>query len=122
LDFAFVCNRCGCATCGFWAALFTKSEFWPNRIVEVSDRKIPLVLVNGRMSSRSGKRWAWLSSLSKPVFSRFDLVLTQNRRFAKQLTRLGVRRAIVAGNLKYNAPPPQPATSIEAGARLHLHD
>ncbi len=93
-------------------ALFTESEFWPNLIVEASDRKIPLVLVNGRISPRSGKRWAWLSSLSKPVFSRFDLALTQNWRFAKRLTRLGVRRAIVAGNLKYDAPPPP----VDAGA------
>jgi 3-deoxy-D-manno-octulosonic-acid transferase len=70
-----VCNRCGCATCGFLAALVTESEFWPNLIVEAFDWKIPLALVNGRMSPRSGKRWAWLWSLSKPVFFRFDLVL-----------------------------------------------
>ena len=87
-------------------AIFTESEIWPNLIVEASDKKVPLVLVNGRMSSRSSKRWAWLSSLSKPVFSRFDLVLTQNWYFAKRLKHLGVRKAIVAGNLKYDAPPP----------------
>ena len=87
-------------------ALFTESEIWPNLIVEASNKKIPLVLVNGRMSASSAKRWAWLSSLSKPVFSRFDVVLTQNWRFAKHLRQLGVRSAIVAGNLKYDAPPP----------------
>ncbi len=87
-------------------ALFTESEIWPNLIVEASNKKIPLVLVNGRMSASSAKRWAWLSSLSKPVFSRFDVVLTQNWRFAKHLRQLGVRSTIVAGNLKYDAPPP----------------
>ena len=97
-------------------ALFTESEIWPNLIVEASDKKIPIVLVNGRMSARSSKRWAWLSSLSKPVFSRFDLVLTQDWHFAKRLRLLGVRKAIVAGNLKYDAPPPP----VDAGAVAEL--
>ncbi|MGO8952949.1 MAG: glycosyltransferase N-terminal domain-containing protein [Rhodomicrobium sp.] len=86
--------------------LFTESEIWPNLIVEASDRKVPLVLVNARMSHKSSKRWSLMPSLSKPVFSRFDLVLTQNFRIAKRLTGLGARKAVITGNLKYDAPPP----------------
>jgi 3-deoxy-D-manno-octulosonic-acid transferase len=86
--------------------LFTESEIWPNLIVEASDHKVPLVLVNARMSQRTCQRWARLSSLSKPVFSRFDLVLTQNWRFAKRLIGLGAPKAAITGNLKYDAPPP----------------
>ncbi len=94
--------------------LFTESEIWPNLIVEATDRKVPLVLVNARMSMRSCKRWARLSSLSKPVFSRFDLVLTQNWRIAKRLTGLGARKTSITGNLKYDAPPPPvDATAME---------
>src|SRR5262249_42494580 len=85
---------------------FTESEIWPNLIVEATDRKVPLVLVNARMSQRSCRRWGKLSSLSKPVFSRFDLVLTQNWRIAKRLTSLGATRATITGNLKFDAPPP----------------
>jgi 3-deoxy-D-manno-octulosonic-acid transferase len=103
-------------------ALFTESEIWPNLIVEASDRKIPLVLVNGRMSPSSGKRWGWLSSLSKPVFSRFDLVLTQNWRFAKRLRQLGVRKTLVAGNLKYDAPPPPVDAQAVEELRKRLAD
>jgi 3-deoxy-D-manno-octulosonic-acid transferase len=86
--------------------LFTESEIWPNLIVEASALKVPLVLLNARMSQRSAKRWARMPSLSKPVFSRFDLVLTQNWRFAKRLSGLGARNTVVTGNLKYDAPPP----------------
>ncbi len=86
--------------------LFTESEIWPNLIVEASDGRAPLVLLNARMSQRSYKRWSSLSSLAKPVFSRFDLVLAQNWRFAKRLTGLGVRKTSITGNLKYDAPPP----------------
>ncbi len=92
--------------------LFTESEIWPNLIVEASDGNVPLVLVNARMSQESCKRWARLSSLSKPVFSRFDLVLTQNWRFAKRLKGLGAPKATITGNLKYDSPPPP----VDAGA------
>ncbi|MGO9485121.1 MAG: glycosyltransferase N-terminal domain-containing protein [Rhodomicrobium sp.] len=103
-------------------ALFTESEIWPNLIVEASDKNIPLALLNGRMSPRSKKRWAWLPSLSKPVFSRFDLVLTQNWHFAQRLRQLGVRKAIVAGNLKYDAPPPPVNVHAVEELRRHLED
>jgi 3-deoxy-D-manno-octulosonic-acid transferase len=105
LDSASFCRR----FIEYWRpdlGLFTESEIWPNLIVEATDRKVPLVLVNARMSLRSCRRWARLSSLSKPVFSRFDLVLTQNWRIAKRLTSLGARRATITGNLKFDAPPP----------------
>jgi 3-deoxy-D-manno-octulosonic-acid transferase len=105
LDSARFCRR----FIDYWRpdlGLFTESEIWPNLIVEATDRKVPLVLVNARMSQRSCRRWARLSSLSKPVFSRFDLVLTQNWRIAKRLTSLGARRTTITGNLKFDAPPP----------------
>lgn len=87
-------------------ALFTESEIWPNLIVEAADFHAPLVLLNARMSPRSYKTWRRLRSLSRPVFSRFDLVLAQDGKIAKRLTDLGARQAIVTGNLKYDAPPP----------------
>jgi 3-deoxy-D-manno-octulosonic-acid transferase len=87
-------------------ALLTESEIWPNLIVEANDAGIPLVLVNARMSPRSHRRWQRLRSLSRPLFSRFDLVLTQNGKMAKRLSDLGAPKALVSGNLKYDAPPP----------------
>src|SRR5207342_3099729 len=38
-------------------ALFTESELWPNLIVMSAERRIPLILVNGRLSERSFNRW-----------------------------------------------------------------
>src|SRR5262249_61746136 len=37
-------------------ALFTESDLWPNLIVMTSERRIPLILVNGRLSERSFNR------------------------------------------------------------------
>jgi 3-deoxy-D-manno-octulosonic-acid transferase len=102
--------------------LLAESEIWPNLIVEASNGKVPLALLNARMSPRSFKRWSRLSSLSKPVFSRFDLVLTQNWRFAKRLTALGVRKADITGNLKYDSPPPPVDAAAMQDLRRSLGD
>lgn len=87
-------------------AVFAESEIWPNLILEVSRRNVPLALINARMSKRSAVRWRWFSGISKPLFSRFDLILSQNDAFARTLKRLGARRVLPVGNLKIDAPPP----------------
>jgi 3-deoxy-D-manno-octulosonic-acid transferase len=87
-------------------AIFTESEIWPNLILATSDRGIPLALVNARMSSRSGRRWRRQRRLSRQLFGRFDIVLTQNGALARQFALLGAPRTIEAGNLKIDAAPP----------------
>ena len=87
-------------------AVFTKSEIWPNLILESSARSIPLVLINGRMTRRSFRRWRRNPGLANPLFSRFALVLAQNEDLARRFTELGAPCAIAAGNLKVNSPPP----------------
>jgi 3-deoxy-D-manno-octulosonic-acid transferase len=93
-------------------ALFTESEIWPNLIMDADRRRIPLVLLNARMSERSYKRWLKLRGLSRPLFSRFAVVLAQSDALAKRLIRLGARKVISAGNLKFDSPPP-PINSLE---------
>ena len=87
-------------------AVLTESEIWPNLILETHARGTPLVLVNARMSNRSFKRWRRSPGLCWPLFTRFDLVLAQNERFARWFAELGARRVKAIGNLKIDAPPP----------------
>jgi 3-deoxy-D-manno-octulosonic-acid transferase len=87
-------------------AVFVESEIWPNLVLETSALNIPLVLVNGRMSFRSFRRWRGRPGLSQPLFSAFKLVLAQNQRMAQRFTALGTPRAVPVGNLKADAPPP----------------
>src|SRR3712207_4877601 len=44
-------------------ALVAESEIWPNTILELDARGIPLVLVNGRVSERSFRRWRRLPAV-----------------------------------------------------------
>jgi 3-deoxy-D-manno-octulosonic-acid transferase len=87
-------------------AVFTESEIWPNLILESSARRIPLALVNGRMTKRSFRRWRRNPGFAQPLFSRFDLVLAQNESLARRFATLGAPSTIPAGNLKVDAPPP----------------
>jgi 3-deoxy-D-manno-octulosonic-acid transferase len=87
-------------------AVVAESEIWPNMIIEAKRRDIPMVLVNARMSDRSHRRWLKLAKTSRALLSAFDLCLTQSREDAERLTRLGAPRAVVAGNLKFDVPPP----------------
>ncbi len=87
-------------------ALIAESELWPNLIVETDLRGIPLVQVNGRMSERSFRRWQRMPALIGALLGRFDLCLAQSRADADRLARLGAPRVGVAGNLKFDVPPP----------------
>lgn len=88
------------------AVILTESEIWPNLIREARLRRVPLMLVNGRISPRSFKRWRSRFKIAKPLFSSLDLVLAQNDRYAGYFERLGSRTVLAAGNLKMDAPPP----------------
>jgi len=96
--------------------LIAESELWPNTIVELDQRGIPLIMVNGRMSDRSFRRWKKIPGFIAPVLERIALCMTQTIVDAERLTRLGAPRVAVAGNLKFDAPPP-PADP-QAFARL----
>jgi 3-deoxy-D-manno-octulosonic-acid transferase len=87
-------------------ALVAESEIWPNSVLELHRRSIPLVLVNGRLSERSFQRWSRLPQVIGVLFERFALCLAQTPADAERLARLGAPHVAVAGNLKYDAAPP----------------
>ncbi len=87
-------------------AILVESEIWPNTILALHERRIPLALVNARMSPRSFRRWSRRPGLAQPIFNRFDLVLTQSEVLMRRFKELGARRVLTAGNLKIDSPPP----------------
>lgn len=91
--------------------MLAESELWPNLISEVTERSIPLVLVNARLSERSFQRWQRLPGFISALLGRIDLCLAQTRDDAARLMMLGAPRVQVTGNLKFDvaAPPVDPA-------------
>lgn len=87
-------------------ALVAESEIWPNTILELDRRRVPLILVNGRMSERSFRRWSKAPDAAAALLKRFALCLTQTSADAERFRRLGAPRVGIAGNLKFDVMPP----------------
>jgi 3-deoxy-D-manno-octulosonic-acid transferase len=95
--------------------LFVESDLWPNLIVMAADRKIPLILVNGRMSDRSYRRWRRLPRTIEALLRRFDLCLARTADDAERFGALGAPRVTVTGNLKLDVPvPPRDPRKLQA--------
>lgn len=92
-------------------ALFVESDLWPNLILGCAARRIPMILVNGRISKRSFGRWRYASGASAALLSRFDLCLAQSEANAERLSRLGAPHVSSTGNLKLDAPAPPADTA-----------
>ena len=95
--------------------MFTESDLWPNLIVMSSERRIPLILVNGRLSERSFNRWRYAPATIGAMLRRFDLCLAQSPAYAARYRDLGAPRIATTGNLKLDVPePPADRDSLQA--------
>jgi 3-deoxy-D-manno-octulosonic-acid transferase len=92
-------------------ALFIESDLWPNLILSSAARRVPMVLINGRMSHRSFPRWRRVSGTISALLGRFDVCLAQSEVDAARFAALGSRNVVTTGNLKLDvpAPPADPA-------------
>ena len=82
-------------------ALFIDSEIWPNMIKNLNKNKIPIILLNGRITKKSFLRWKKFPNFSKEIFSKISLAMPQNYETVKYLKNLGVKKVKFEGNLKY---------------------
>ena len=83
-------------------AMFIDSEIWPNLIFHIKEKKIPLVLVNARITEKSFKRWRLLKNFAKVIFEKFDLCLASNKKSENFLKILGAKNIKNYGNLKFS--------------------
>jgi len=92
-------------------ALFIESDLWPNLILAGAARRLPMVLINGRMSPRSFPRWRRVHGTISALLSKFDICLAQSKTDAERFAALGSRSVVTTGNLKLDvpAPPADPA-------------
>ena len=82
-------------------ACFVDSEIWPNMIFELKKRKIPILILNGRVTEKSFKKWKFFPSFSKEIFSKIDLCLSSSKETVNFLKKLGAKKVKFIGNLKF---------------------
>ena len=87
------------------AIILVEAEIWPNFIWRAQQQRIPLFLVNARLSDRSYRGYRRFGFLFRPLFAAFTGVGAQNEADAMRLRELGCRpEAIhIVGSLKFDA-------------------
>src|SRR3569833_3174594 len=86
-------------------ALFIESDLWPNLLLSAAEKRVPLVLINGRMSPRSYPRWRKARGTISALLSCFDLCLTQTNIDLERFAALGSPIVMTSGNLKLDIKP-----------------
>ena len=84
------------------AAIFIDSEIWPNFITNIKNKKIPLILLNARITKKSFKRWMIFRSLAKKLFQQFDICMPASLESKRYLKLLGAQKIKYIGNLKFS--------------------
>ncbi|HEY0262994.1 MAG TPA: 3-deoxy-D-manno-octulosonic acid transferase [Granulicella sp.] len=105
----------GWAVCAYLDALQPKmlvlmeSELWPRMLVECERRKVPVAVVNARVSDRSFARGMRVRILWRHVLHKVTRWLAQSEEDARRLAAMGAKAEAVrvAGNLKYDVRAPQ---------------
>lgn len=76
------------------------SEIWPNLIFNVNKNKIPLCLINARLTAKSYSRWIRFPGAAKKIFNKFDLCLASNNETKDYLEKLNAKNIHFSGNIK----------------------
>lgn len=87
-------------------AIIAESEIWPMTILELGARRVPQVLVNGRLSDRSYASWKKRAFLAEALFENLAHVVAQSETDGERFASLGARPVTVSGNLKIDTTPP----------------
>ena len=82
------------------AIFLVDSEIWPNLICKANKNKIPLALINARITTKTFNRWMIFPNLAKKIFNCFNLCLTSNLETKDYLEKLNVKNAYFNGNIK----------------------
>lgn len=83
--------------------ILVETEIWPNLITEIG-RKSKVIIVNGRISDRSFKRYQKLSSYLKKIFLYVDRFYMQSDEDSRRIIEIGAEKSRVEtlGNLKFD--------------------
>ena len=100
-------------------AIWVESEIWPNLVYETHSTGCPLILVNARMSVSSYEKWKKLQNFSKNILSCFSLCIAQTEEDKDRFEKIGAKKVVLGGNLKYEAPS-LPADPAETGKLINM--
>jgi 3-deoxy-D-manno-octulosonic-acid transferase len=99
--------------------LFMETEAWPTIVFRAAEIKLPVFLINARLSERSAGRVARFGAAGRSLFQAFAGILAQTELDAGRYRALGVKQCEVVGNLKFDVM--LSPTLVERGLAWHAY-
>ncbi len=98
--------------------VFVETELWPNLLRALAKRRVPAVLVNGRLSTRSFRGYRLVKPFMARVLGHVTWLLMQSDRDAERIMALGApsERVQTTGNIKFDQPAPPPGERLTRAA------
>lgn len=84
--------------------ILVELELWPNFLTACERSNIPVVIINGRMSDRSFRRYRLIHGLMSRMLRQVRLILAQNETYASRFIFLGAETSVVhiTGSIKFD--------------------
>jgi 3-deoxy-D-manno-octulosonic-acid transferase len=86
------------------AAFFVDSELWPNMLAHLRQSNVPSILLNGRISDKSFKKWHLAKGLCAQMLQSFTYIFAKSDDDARRFAMLGAVAPLSYGNLKFASP------------------
>ena len=104
------------------ALLILETEIWPNLIFELTDRHVPVFIVNGRISDKAIWKYQAMRGFFGPVLNRLSGVQTQDEAMRSRFVSAGARPEIVSvtGNMKFDWEPEHRHEAAVDNLQRHL--
>ena len=100
---------------------FIDSEIWPNMLINIKKKNIPLILLNGRITKKTFQRWYRFRDFSKKLFSSFDLCFSSNKETKNYLNKLNGKNILYIGNLKFSESDTQKFKLRKSLKKIFIH-
>lgn len=100
------------------AFLIGESEFWPVLLGRLQKKRVPIILVNGRLTEGTYKRFTTFKIFQRAL-SKISLFCVEDERSANYLSKLGVKAELIriTGNAKYDSHLPEVSKSDKAALK-----
>ena len=82
--------------------LLMETEVWPNLVVQAQRQRIPLYLINARLSAKSLRQALRLAPLARPTYAALAGVLAQSMGDAENFRALRAKVVAITGNIKFD--------------------
>lgn len=100
--------------------LIMETELWPNLIHTCREKKVPLLLVNARLSEKSARRYARFPALTRAALGELSAISAIGNADAERLRALGAPDVGISGSVKFDIDPPSEQLDLGAQFRARI--